>query len=270
MKRIVFFICMVVPFFVFGEELISSGRSPYFIRSIGGFKNNNEAMKQLKLDTNPFTDIEMIGWSEKGFLFACRYRCYLDNGQGTGWVYSLRIINTVTDETIEEDSIELYDPEDETDKIPGALSGEYKVKWNKMLEKHNIAGRVNDPVSEKFKKDLLKFPVNNFNCWFDYQVKRKTNFDEDWGEDITYDTVTWKLIIGNTAIQKKISEKTDEYKVPFFGNVSGRKILGYYKSPYENRIVVITTNYFWYSYSGGYYSVGLDVFGCNMDVGLSR
>jgi hypothetical protein len=269
MKKIFFLICILAPFYIFSEEIIASGSSQYFIRSIGGFENNNEAMKQLKLDANPFTDIEMIGWSGKG-LFAYRSRCYLDNGQGTGWVYSLEIIDTVTDKIIENDSIELYDPEDEQEKPSAALSGEYKTKWNKILEKHNIAGRVNDPVSEKFKTDYLKFPVNNFNCWFDYQVIRKTDFDETWDEDITYDTVNWKLIIGNKTIQKKVSENSDEYKIPFFGNVSGRKILGYYKSPYENRIVVITINYYWYSYSGGYYSVGLHLFGCNMNVGLSR
>ena len=226
-------------------------------------------MDLLKLDTNPFTEIEMIGWTAKG-LFAYRYRCYLDNGQGTGWVYSLKIIDTVTDKIIEEDSIELYDPGDEPEEMSGALSADYKTKWNKLLEKYNIAGKVDDPVSEEFKMDIIKFPINNFNCWFDYQVIRNTNFDENWGEDITYDTVNWKLIIGNNTIQKKISEDSDEYGIPFFWNVSGRKILGYYKSPYENRIVVITTNYFWYSYSGGYYSVGLDLFGCNMNVGLSQ
>jgi len=269
MKALIFFICMLVPFSVFSEETISSGSSRYFIRSIGDFENNNEAMKQLKLDTNPFTKIEMIGWTAKG-LFAYRCRCYMDDGRGTGWVYSLKIIDTVTDEIIEEDSIELYDPEDESEEMPAALSGEHKTKWNKILEKYNIAERVNDPVSEIFKMDFLKFPINNFDCWFDYQVKRETSFDEDWDEYITYDTVNWKLIIGNNTIKKKISEDTDEYKVPFFANISGRKILGYYKSPYENRIVVITTNYYWYSYSGGYYSVGLDLFGCNMNVGLSQ
>jgi len=269
MKRILFFICMLAPFSIFGKEIISSGNSQYFIRSIGGYENNNEAMEVLKLDRNPFTRIEMIGWTAKG-LFAYRSRCYMDNGQGTGWIYSLKIINTITDKTIEEDSIELYD-EDETEKrMSGDLSGEYKTKWNKILEKHNIVERVDDPISENFKMDFLEFPINNFNCWFDYQIKRKTDFDKDWGEDITYDIVNWKLIIGNNTIQKKISENSDEYKIPFFGNVSGRKILGYYKSPYENRIVVITTNYFWYSYSGGYHSVGLDLFGCNMNVGLGR
>ena len=269
MKRILFFICMLLPFSIFSEEIISSGSSQYFIASTEDFENNKKALEMLPLDTNPFTEIEMIGWSKKG-LFACRYRCYLDTGKGTGWAYSLQIINTVNDKIIERDSIELYNPEDETERMSSDLLGEYKTKWNKILEKHNIVERVDDPISENFKMDFLEFPINNFNCWFDYQIKRKTDFDKDWGEDITYDIVNWKLIIGNNTIQKKISENSDEYKIPFFGNVSGRKILGYYKSPYENRIVVITTNYFWYSYSGGYHSVGLDLFGCNMNVGLGR
>jgi len=269
MKRILFLICMLVPFSVFSEEIISSGTSQYFIGSTEDSINNNEAIKTLQLDTNPYTEIEKIGWSDKG-LFAYRYRCYLDTGKGTGWVYSLAIINTVTDEIIEHDSIELYDPEDEPEEMPADLLGEYKTKWNKLLEKHNIAGRVDDPVSEKFKNDFLKFPIDNFNCWFDYQMKRNTDFNENWGQDITYNTVNWKLVIGNNTIQKKISENSGGYGGNPFLNIHGKKILGYYKSPYENRIVVVTTDYSWVSYSGGYYSVGLDLFGCNMNVGLSR
>jgi hypothetical protein len=194
----------------------------------------------------------------------------LDTGRGTGWVYSLKIIDTVTDEIIEADSIELYDDEPLEGEMSGDVSSEYKTKWNALLEKHNIVGRIDDPVSESFKKDLLKFPVNNFNCWFDYQVKRSVDFDEDWGGDITRDTVNWKLVIGNNTIQKKISEDSNQYGGNSFLYIYGRKIIGYYKSPYENRIVVVTTNYSWVSYSGGYHSVGLDLFGCNMNVGLSR
>ena len=269
MKRILLFICMLVPFSIFCEEIIFSGSSQYFIHSIGGSENNNDAMKILKLDTNPFTEIEKIGWSGKG-LFAYRCRCYLDNGQGTGWVYSLKIINTITDKIIEEDSIELYDPDYEPEEMPGDLSGEYKTKWNTILKKHNIVGRVDDPISENFKMDFYEFPINNFNCWFDYHVKRVTKYDQTYGENMTYNNVNWKLIIGNNVIQKKISEDFGEYGGNYFFNIYGRKILGYYKSPYENRIVVVTTNYYWVSYSGGYYSVGLDLFGCNMNVGLSR
>ena len=269
MKTIIFFICMLVPFSIFSEEIISSGSSQYFIHSIGDSEDSSDAMKILKLDTNPFTEIEKIGWSEKG-LFAYRYRCYLDDGRGTGWVYSLTIIDTITDKIIENDSIELYDPEDEADEISGNLSEEYKTKWNALLEKHNIVGRVNDPVSEYFKMDFLEFPINNFICWFDYQVKRVIKFNKTYGEKMPYNNVKWKLVIGNSTIQKKISENTGEYGGNYFLNIYGRKILGYYKSPYENRIVVVTTNYYWVSYSGGYFSVGLDLFGCNMNVGLSR
>jgi hypothetical protein len=118
--------------------------------------------------------------------------------------------------------------------------------------------------------DFLKFPINNFNCWFDYQITRKTEFDEDWNNDITSGTINWKLIIGNNTIQKKISESSGGYGGNSFWNIYGIKILGYYKSPYENRIVVVKTSYHWVSYSGGYYSVGLDLFGCNMNVGLSQ
>jgi hypothetical protein len=86
--------------------------------------------------------------------------------------------------------------------------------------------------------------------------------------EIHRDIINWKLLVGNDAVQKKITENVDDKRTGWYENISGRKILGYYKSPYENRIVVITTHFDWISFSEGYYTVGFDLFGCHMSVGF--
>jgi hypothetical protein len=72
---------------------------------------------------------------------------------------------------------------------------------------------------------------------------------------------------GNDTIKKNITVKRDEHN-KIMPIIYGRKILGYYKSPYENRIVVVVSHYHFVSFSGGYHTVGLDLFGCNMNIGL--
>jgi len=61
----------------------------------------------------------------------------------------------------------------------------------------------------------------NFDVWFDYKQ--------------IWDEVTWELNaeIGNR--QKTISSGRD-----FIDSINARKIIGYYKSPYENRVVILT------------------------------
>jgi hypothetical protein len=234
----------------------------YYIRSYGDF--DNKEMDILKLDTSAYTAIETVGWSRNG-LFAYRYKYLLDSGRITCWVYSLAIIDTITDKIIEEDSIEM-DPYMYPEEMHSALSVEYKAKWNAILEKHNITGRVDDPIASNFQDDFLEFPITNLYCWLDYTINRTVRGNDS---PLETDIIQFKLIVGNNTIQKIVSEGKEE-REGFFPNISGRKILGYYKSPYENRIVVIVSNYYWDSFSGGYHTVGLDLFGCNMDVGLSQ
>lgn len=135
-----------------GASKETSGKKPqYYIRS--SFENSEqEMMKKLEWDTTPNIAIEAVGWSKNG-LFAYRYKHYAD-GAG-GWVYSFAVINTINDKIIESD--EIY-----PDEFSGDLSKKYKAKWNSILEKHDITGRIDNPIAEKFKNDLLAFPVTGY------------------------------------------------------------------------------------------------------------
>jgi len=77
------------------------------------------------------------------------------------------------------------------------------------------------------------------------------------------DIIKWKLTIGNGIVQKIISE--DNTKV-WFGKRIGSKILGYYKNPYGNSIVVVTNHYTHTRYPENDTLWGtLNLFGCNLD-----
>jgi len=269
---------------IVSQEFLSTVKQQYFIRSNFDFEDNE--MQILKLDTNPYTAIEMIGWSNNG-LFAYRTKHMHDSGMWGGWIYSLIIINTVTDEIIERESFIAGDTSnyeyyqdvaknlDATlllEEISGDLTNEYIAKWNSILTNYKISGEVGNTIAGDFVNNLLKFPINDYNCWFDdpeYTFEKYKFKSGDEVVEIKKDVYNWMLIIGNKNIQKIISEGKDELYADML-NINGRKILGYYKSPYENRIVVVTIYYDWIAFSGGYHTVKLDLFGCNMNVGLSK
>jgi len=269
---------------VHNREFISTIKQPYFIRSntdLEGYVKRE--MEILKLDTNPYTAIEMIGWSNNG-LFAYRTKHLNDSGMWGGWIYSLVIIDTVTDEIIERERFIVNTAIDQDDAknlnatllpegIYNEISKEYIAKWNAILRNHKISGEVGNPIAGEFVNNLLKFPINNYNCWFDdpeYTFEKYKYKSGDEVVEFKKDVYNWILIIGNENIQKKISEGKDELYSSDMPNINGRRILGYYKSPYENRIIVVTIYYDWVAFSGGYHTVKLDLFGCNMNVGLSR
>jgi hypothetical protein len=202
-----------------------------------------------ELDQNWYAPFEMIGWSRTG-LFSYRYGSWID--AMPGWAYCIVILNTITDEIIEKDVIYLHAGDDKDQDFIEDLKNRTKNKWNEILKKHNITGTIENPISNNYDTNLLRFPVDNFSCWFDYTIIKS----DEWGEDI----IEWKLKIGNNSIQKIIGGKSE--RIQF--NIDGRKILGYYRSPYENRIVIIVNYFFTYFGPGG----GLDLYGCNMNVGL--
>ena len=264
-----------------------SNNANYFIRTYGDeFEglNSNDAKKLLRMDVSPFTDFEMVGWSNRG-LFAYRYRYLIDDGMISCWVYSLVVTNAVTDEIIKTDTAAIVElkEDSETREYVDSLSGffsfklffkeereevsiEYRNRWNVILEEHNISDRVSDPFSETFRPDLLQFPINDFNSWLEHNTSTITRQQATGVTE--WDIVSWKLIIGNDKVQKIITEKEDE-EHRFIDNISGRKILGYYKSPYQNRIAVVVSHYRYAPVSSGNHRIELDVFGCNMNAGLN-
>jgi len=254
-------------------------KQQYFIRSNTDFEGNE--MKILKLDTNPYTAIEMIGWSNNG-LFAYRTRHMHDSGLWGGRIYSLIIIDTVTDEIIERESFIVNTAINQDDAkhlnatllpedISSDLTKECIARWNTILRNYKISGEVGNPIASDFVNNLLEFPINDYICWFDdpeYTFEKYRFNSVNEVVEFKMDVYNWMLIIGNENNQKIISEGKDELYADM-PNINGRKILGYYKSPYENRIVVVTIYYDWIAFSGGYHTVKLDLIGCNMNVGLN-
>jgi hypothetical protein len=232
--------------------VILSENQDYFIREIQifGYTLDRETVLS-RIDTN--ISIEVVGWSENG-LFAYRSRHHREDGRFGGWVYSFVIIDTNNNEILKRDFIEMsswmfFDGEyvPVTEEILGYLSGEYKTKWNAILEENNINGRIDNPFESVFQYDLLDFPIDSFYSWFEVP-----------------DIIEWKLILGNNTIQKIISENTME-EDHRWDNIYARKILGYFKSPYENRIVIAVGRYYWGAFSGGFSFAGIELFSFNMD-----
>ena len=101
----------------------------------------------------------------------------------------------------------------------------------------------------------MEFPIGNYDCWFDYSVSQNPMVDYE------YPIYNWKLIIGNNFVQKTITQQIT--RDPMLERI---KIIGYYKSPFENRIAIFVSETS--SYSGDvFYTPRL--FGCNMSIGFN-
>jgi hypothetical protein len=200
-----------------------------------------------KMLDKDFPLIEIIGWSRDGMI---AYRYITTESEASSWEYRFLIVDTVTDNIIENDCFTMIDWYEEIKK---ELSEAYKAKWNILLRKHDIIGIINDPFKEINKNDFNKFPINNFECWFEYSIEKN--------KDDFANLIHWKLIIGNNNVQKTINHATERG----YYDIHGRKILGFYKSPYENRIAVFVSSYdsfvhpFW----------GVRLYGCNMNIWLT-
>ena len=231
------------------SKIFLSESQNYFIRTFGRVLDRETVL--LRIGAN--ATIEMIGWSENG-LFAYRLRRYMSDGRFEGWVYALVVIDTNSNRLVEWNSFEMsdwmfYDGEfiPVTEEMLYELSREYGMNWNTLLETHNISGRVESPFESNFHNNLLEFPINGFHCLF--YVLSETE---------------WKLVLDNGVVQKLINKNIGE-EDQRWDNTSARKILGYFKSPYDNRIVVVVAWYYWGAFSGGISNAGFELFGFNMD-----
>jgi hypothetical protein len=208
------------------------------------YKDETEDDKKALDENLPF--IEIIGWSKNG-LVAYTYKTV--QNEVPEWEYHFSIVDLVDDRVIEDDSFKI-NPSHE--KIKKELSEICKTKWNLFLKTYGIIGTIDDPFKEIKKNNYSKFPINNFNCWFDYSVEKN--------KDKIGNLIEWKLFVGNNNVQKIINQKAE---IGYY-DIHGLKILGYYKSPYENRIAIFVSVYkgFVWSYWGA------RLYGCHMDVGL--
>lgn len=255
------------------QEYSKNEAEQEYIHEVGVLTKYDMETFRLYFDNKHTTPVEMIGWSKDG-LFACRYksfnasivRRYTDlESPPSEYIaesparYSFVIIDTVANEIIEQDSIvigdnfigivgeygvsALYDEKERPDRkgytanLNEIIAG-YKIKWEGLLKKHNIIGRVDDFLANNFKDSLLNFPIKNYSCWFDYDKdKNPSDLFEIFERG---SIIKWKLMIGNDVVQKIIGEYDETTRR---WHIIGSKILGYYKNPYKNSIVVVVSYY---------------------------
>lgn len=96
---------------------------------------------------------------------------------------------------------------------------------------------------------------SRYNCWFEYTIEKAKTPE-------ARSAVKWKLYAGNGLKSKVVT--SGEYETTG-GILSGRRILGYYKSPFENRIVIVVQSIIFGAETSR--SVFL-LYGCHLDIGF--
>ena len=207
-----------------------------------------------------WNDIELIGWTNSGLV------AYLQGDSSVqSWTttISLVIFDAVSDITTDELGITLLWELDEEDKIVRVLPLEKITatlsNWNGMLEKNGIGERINDITGWINSKPFYVFPCirgeTAYDCRFD--IVR----EEDDAGGAT--KITWSLIGSNGLKTKTLATGIEHNNNPH--GYLDSTILGYYKSPYEDRLLVVTTHHY-ISLGDHYHRIGL--YGFSLDTGF--
>jgi hypothetical protein len=236
------------------DEIIPGGRRDYTLDEL--FYSENITMRPA-------------GWTEDG-LFSCQY---VDS---YGKKMNLTVVDTVTDEiiggwTVGTSSIHdvwdyrnqarYYFRDWEEEKM-GLLLGENsgapeRLKANRQLVDVPLAlaGQDTPPLPFPLESGRLRY-----DCWFNYTIEKAQTGD-------FRSLVKWRLYVGNGRRSKVVASgeyKTGEQSlgVPM---LKGRKILGYYKSPFENRIVIVVHRV---EVAAETSVDAFDYYGCHLDAGF--
>ena len=244
---------------VMGEYIMGGYKTEFFVGFDldSGFSEMNniaigspvETMQIIDLDNGMVYDpyiydyldkIEVIGWSGNGLIAYI----YADDAAGYGGInYCFAVLNTIDDRMVE------YDYFNSLDVGSEAEIDTYMAKWNSLLEEFNISGQIINPTAKA--DNLSRFPYEGFQSKFDYDI-------------IGNDTVDWNLLvynIDNPSMLKVVTQQTTHSPV-----LNRIRILGYHKSPYENRIAIFVSLIFGFSGNVLFDPMG---FGCHMGVGFN-
>lgn len=204
---------------------------------------------------NYSVQLEVVGWSRTG-LFAYRTRWSESAIPASG--YELVIFDTVTDNIVVHEQISHSRWNDEIDDFEDVSETriiEIRDRWNELLYSYGINGEIINPMGTISEGGYQVFDGKIFEVWFNYE-----RGETRWGDEI----VTWELKAEIDNRQKIVSSGTD-----FSDTQYGRRIIGFYKSSYENRIVILTIR----NSRGFDHPVESDVsivlFGCHLDVGFN-
>ena len=192
--------------------------------------------------------VDAIGWSSNG-LFAYRNSFYSPAYPASG--YELVIFDSVTD-TIIDRSLLSFGPSFEDDELTTEERIDAaKNTWNELLRTHGIAGEIGNHVEKISGAVYETFEGKAYEAWFNYNIDLNEN-------------IRWELVVGIENRQKIISSGYG-----FTENLSGKKIVGYFRSPYEDRIVIMTITIG----RGGTGEVrpaaDVDFYGCDMRIGFN-
>ncbi len=166
--------------------------------------------------------IKPIGWSEKGYFAFLMVAEWDDRFHAV-----FKLVDTVSDQVME--SGNLFISASETEKI----ENQYK-DWNELAKKHGINGTIQNPGPGT---DLYQFPLYHrgiqYNAYFDfYLIKKQVGGYEQKSR-------RWNLVVEsiNPYPDTKIIAANPEGEIydPFYF------LIGFFKSPYENRIAVYST-----------------------------
>ncbi len=202
--------------------------------------------------------IGVVGWTKNG-LFAYRK---IDNYQQENGV-KLVIINAIEDKIIEEEKIitswEGW-KENSKEEIEDGLK-----KWNELLKIYGFQEEIKEVFSQTNFVKPMQFPMSEndktYDCWIDSVIEER---DDYW-------TTKWNLIVSNEEMKKVIAsgeEKT--YGFDHENSYLGSAVIGYFLSPYENRIIVLIMHFD----AGKPDMIGWEIntrinyYGCHLNIGF--
>ena len=189
--------------------------------------------------------LNLIGWSKNGKIaYQYDWDSYGRPSNGTVFI----IADLIEDKEVVKFMTEEYSCETDSEKAAMIKANEDAVRnFNESLSEYGIDS--NQPAVENF-------PVSGVNCFLKIFYSKT-----DISGTMVGDIFKWDYLL--------IAEKNNSEKVVTSGTDSAvmmKKVAGYCKSPYENRIAVIVDTFYWGLENECYHSYG--IYGCHLDSGF--
>ena len=212
------------------------------------FQYNAEEFTDLNMSEHPFA--RLWGWSNNGRV-AYSIEWFVD-GRG-GRIIDFVILDLITDNTIYELRMDSYDHDD--------YDGDYSYEDLFLMYNHLLADalQANNIVLGQT-NDFLSFPFRRNNITYDSQIVDLGFTRDEYG---MFERVVSRYSVLVTADnRRKIISNT----IPVSRLTPDVHISGYFLSPFENRIMVVTTEMAW-GFEGIRFNYRFN--GCHLGVGFN-
>jgi hypothetical protein len=184
-----------------------------------------------------------IGWSENGHF---AYMTQSISDTVNGYFYDLYVINLVDDLIVFTDYLSLSEMNSDYERAETIIENKFH-EWNVLVRQYNIEGTIESPGRGT---TVERFPLG-FSNW---------NYDLYYESQNTNEGCNWQLIL------RKINKNNVTQKIISTGKIENsyemNSILGYYKSPFEDRIAAIICRETWAR------SISFSIFGAHLNVGF--